>query len=157
MFSTIQTEDGGDVNIFTPGGGVDVGLTSNLIKKPSGDLGIFAKTTGSISMFSEDSIEVNLSRIFALNGGDVMLWSSNGDVDAGKGARSAQSLPPPLVTVNEKGEIKVIFSPAIDGSGIGGFTQPGVEPGDVFLFAPRGVVDAGEAGIRAGRDIVIGG
>lgn len=157
VFSTLQTEDGGNVNIFTPGGGVDVGLTSNLITKSADGLGIFTKTTGSILAFSEDSIEVNLSRIFALNGGDVMLWSSNGDIDAGKGARSTQSLPPPLITVNEDGEINVTFSAAIDGSGIGGFTQPGVEPGDVFLFAPRGVVDAGEAGIRVEGNLQIGG
>jgi len=157
VFSTLQTEDGGNVNIFTPGGGVDVGLTSNLIKRSAAGLGIFTKTEGSILAFSEDSIEVNLSRIFALNGGDVMLWSSNGDIDAGKGARSTQSLPPPLITVSEDGEINVTFSAAIDGSGIGGFTQPGVEPGDVFLFAPRGVVDAGEAGIRVEGNLQIGG
>jgi hypothetical protein len=86
-----------------------------------------------------------------------MLWSSNGDIDAGKGARSTQSLPPPLITVDEDGRIVVTFSAAIDGSGIGGFTQPGVEPGDVFLFAPRGVVDAGEAGIRVEGNLQIGG
>jgi hypothetical protein len=59
---------------------------------------------------------------------------------------------------------KVVFSPPSVGSGIRAVTYdpdgpagPDREPpaGDIFAFAPQGIIDAGEAGIAGGR-VVIG-
>ena len=165
VFSTLQTEDGGDVNFFVPGGAVDVGLPTTLVEKQSADLGILARgVDSSIFGFADEGINVNQSRVFTLDGGDIMLWSSNGDIDAGKGAKTALSVPPAEVqiveTKDEDGNPVIVqttvFPPAIDGSGIGSFFTPGNEPGDIDLFAPRGVIDAGDAGIRAGGDLNLG-
>ncbi len=157
IFSTLQTEDGGDVHFLTPGGGVDVGLPTTLLNKKSAELGIFAKTTGSVYGFSDQDINVNQSRIFTLDGGDILLWSSNGNIDAGKGAKTALTIPPVRVTYDENGNSQQEFPPAIDGSGIGGFVTPGRDPGNVYLLAPRGYVDAGDAGIRVKGDFIAGG
>ena len=164
VFSTLQTQIGGDAYFLTPGGGVNVGLPASIEElennpnKQPKDLGIFAKgAVSSVYGFSDGNIDVNQSRIFTLDGGDILLWSSNGNVDAGKGARSAQSVPPPITVFDENGNPQTVFPPAISGSGIGTFQTPGREPGDVYLFAPRGFIDAGEAGIQSGGNLTIVG
>ena len=80
---------------------------------------------------------VNQSRVFTLQGGDIVIWSSEGNIDAGRGAKSAISAPPPTITVSATGQIQVQFSDAIAGSGIRGIlTSEDIEPGDVDLIAP---------------------
>ncbi|MCG8315392.1 MAG: filamentous hemagglutinin family protein [Pseudomonadales bacterium] len=162
VFSTLQTQNGGDTYFLTPGGGVNVGLPASIRElednpnKQPKDLGVFAKgAISSVYGFSDGNIDVNQSRIFTLDGGDIVLWSSNGNVDAGKGARSAQSVPPPITVFDENGNPETVFPPAISGSGIGTFQTPGRDPGDVYLFAPRGFIDAGEAGIQSAGDLLV--
>lgn len=155
-FSKIYTLFGGDIDLMAPGGEVNVGLSAppasfGVVKEPS-DLGVVVRQTGSVSAFSYDDLQVNESRVFAADGGDILVWSTRGDIDAGRGAKTAISAPPPIVTVDASGQIQVQFSPALTGSGIQTLaTSDGVEPGDVDLFAPRGVVNAGDAGIVAGN------
>ena len=157
VFSTLQTKDGGDIHFLVPGGSVDVGLPTTLVDKDSSQLGIIASgVDSSIYGFVDKNVNVNQSRVFALDGGDIMMWASNGDIDAGKGAKTALAVPPPRVEVKENGDIELVFPPAIDGSGIGSFFTPGNEPGNIDLFAPRGIIDAGDAGIRAGGDLNLG-
>jgi hypothetical protein len=80
------------------------------------------------------------------------VWATEGDIDAGRGAKTAISAPPPTVTIDPNGRTRVVFPAALTGSGIQTLaTSPGTEPGDVDLFAPRGVVNAGDAGIVAGN------
>ena len=80
------------------------------------------------------------------------MWSTRGDIDAGRGAKTAISAPPPVITVDPNGQVRVTFPAALSGSGIQTLaTTAGRKPGDVDLFAPRGVVNAGDAGIVAGN------
>lgn len=158
VFSTIASKDGGDVNFFTPHGGIDVGLAGSFggVSKAPSKLGLIAQSTGAIRGISYDDININASRVFALDGGDIVLWSSQHDIDAGKGAKTAVSIPSPRQTyVN--GEPAGIELPAsINGSGIQAavYTQ-GREPGSVYLFAPQGVIDAGDAGISSAGDLFL--
>ena len=156
FFSTIQTQDGGDINLVAPGGLVNAGLAVSFAgARDSSDLGIVAKKQGDINIFTDGDVQVNTTRIFTLDGGDILTWSTNGDIDAGRGAKSALSAAPPNITVLPDGKLSVEFPPLVSGSGIRAeATSPGIEPGDVTLIAPRGVVDAGEAGI-GGNNITI--
>ena len=125
--------------------------TFGITKSPA-QLGIVAAQAGSVSMVSYNDVQVNQSRVFAADGGNILIWSTQGNIDAGRGAKSAISAPPPIVTVSPDGKVTTVFPPALTGSGIQ--TQAsttGVEPGDVDLFAPRGVVNANDAGIVAGN------
>ncbi len=154
-FSQIYTRAGGDINLFAPGGSIDVGLaaapTSFGVEKSPSSLGIVAQSTGSVSAVAYGSIDVNQSRVFAADGGNIMLWSTEGNIDAGRGAKSAISAPPPTISFSG-GQVVVTFPPALTGSGIQALaTSTGVSPGDVDLFAPHGVVNANEAGIVAGN------
>jgi filamentous hemagglutinin family protein len=157
FFSRIQTADGGDIALNVPSGLVNAGLSASFAgaKGPS-ELGIVAQRTGDVKGVAKDDIQVNQSRVFALDGGSILLWSSEGDIDAGRGAKSALSVPPPNVGFDENGNVVVEFPPAIAGSGIRtAVSTPDREAGDVFLFAPAGVVNAGDAGIISAGDLTI--
>ncbi len=151
VFSQIKTLDGGDINLAIPGGDVDVGLAGQLagIRKTPEQLGVVVQQKGNLSAMVNDNLNVNQSRVFTLLGGDILVWSSEGSIDAGKGAKSAISAPPPISVVDERGNIVTIFPPIVSGSGI-----QAIGEGNVVLAAPVGVVDAGEAGI-SGSQIVI--
>lgn len=154
VFSTVQTQQGGDINLIAPGGSIDVGVAAlgGGVTKPSSSLGLIALRSGYINATVNDNINVNSSRVFALDGGDISLWSSYGDLDAGRGAKTALSVPPPIV--NADGSIN--FQAAVAGSGIRNsrFTANRA-PGAVYLFAPDGVVNAGDAGIGSQGDVLI--
>jgi hypothetical protein len=155
FFSQIYTLDGGNINLLAPGGLINAGLAtppaSFGINKPPSQLGVVAQGTGSVNAYTYGDFEVNQSRVFAADGGDILIWSSQGNIDAGRGAKTAISAPPPTITyVN--GVPTVTFPAALTGSGIQTLaTSTGVLPGDVDLFAPHGVVNANDAGIVAGN------
>ncbi len=154
FLSQIKTQRGGSIDIFAPGGLVNGGAT-NLpagFNKGSGDLGIITERGGSIRALVQNDFLVNSSRVFTLGGGDILIWSSKGNIDAGRGSRTAISAPPPVIRLVD-GQFVVEYPGAAQGSGIGVLlTQPGTVPGDVDLIAPVGEVNAGDAGIRsAGR------
>jgi hypothetical protein len=155
-FSKIQTISGGDINLFVPGGLVNAGLAvAPTGAKTPDKLGIVAQTQGAINAYVKNDFTVNTSRVFTLGGGDIVIWSSEGNIDAGKGAKSALA-----VTVNAPYFDKitnqiVIPAPTItSGSGIRAASAPGQKAGNVSLFAPKGIVNAGEAGI-GGNNVTI--
>jgi hypothetical protein len=159
IFSTITSRAGGDVNFLTPRGGIDVGLAGAFagLKKGPGELGLLVQSAGDIRGISYGDININASRIFALDGGDIMLWSSQNDIDAGKGAKTALSISSPRVKYNNDGEVIGIDLPAsVNGSGIqAAVYTPNRAPGSVYLFAPQGVIDAGDAGISSAGDLFL--
>ncbi len=156
-FSRIYTLEGGSVSLLAPGGMINVGLaeapTDFGISKLPSQLGIVAEQAGDVNAFSYSDFEVNQSRVFAADGGNILVWSTEGNIDAGRGAKTSISAPPPTITLDPKtGAPVVTFSPALTGSGMQTLaTSPGVVPGDVDLFAPHGVVNANDAGIVAGN------
>ena len=158
VYSKLQTLSGGDINLAVPGGNINVGLAvapSGAGAKTPDQLGIVAQGPGSINAFVKNNLIVNTSRLFTLDGGDVVIWSSDGDIDAGSGPKGALSvrIDPPYY--NDTNTL-VIPAPLIaSGSGIRTAAGSGTDPGNVFLFAPKGVVDAGEAGI-GGKNVTIG-
>ncbi len=146
LLSQIATIDQGDVALVVPGGLINAGVAgSSAISKGPDQLGIVA-AAGNVSGFADGDFLVNQSRVFALSG-DLLLWSSNGDLDAGRGAKTAVSIPPPRTVVDQDGNVTVEFPPAVAGSGLLGK--------NAYLFAPKGVIDAGDAGIRATENLTI--
>jgi filamentous hemagglutinin len=184
VFSTIQTQRGGNIDLLTPGGGIDVGLAGTFAgtTKTSGQLGIMAQSFGSVRAVVRNNINVNASRIFALDGGDLMLWSSQGDIDAGRGAKTALTIPPPRRVLNpDTGQFETELPAALSGSGIqaadntltatpgrfarlttGSAEAPATfdtksTAGTGYFFAPKGKIDAGDAGIDLDGIAIIGG
>ncbi|MHB1351856.1 MAG: filamentous hemagglutinin family protein [Thiobacillus sp.] len=159
--SRIRTERGGDIEFLIPGGDLIVGLSNTpeqltdlsqvTIPKDKSALGMVTVADGAIRGFARDDVLVNQSRILTVGGGDILLWSSEGDIDAGKGKKTAATVPPPLIKVDKDGNVTLELQGAATGSGIGALTPAGGVAGDVDLIAPRGTVNAGDAGIRAGN------
>jgi filamentous hemagglutinin family protein len=151
--SRIKSERGGDIELIVPGGQVVVGLANtpaSLINVGNQVLGLVTVEEGDIRGIARDDILVNQSRILTVGGGDIQLWSSAGDIDAGKGKKTASAVPPPVIKVDSQGNVSQELQGAATGSGIGALSgQPGVVAGDVDLIAPKGAINAGDAGIRA--------
>ncbi|TAN49941.1 MAG: filamentous hemagglutinin N-terminal domain-containing protein [Methylococcaceae bacterium] len=158
VFSQIKTLAGGAIHLAVPGGAVNVGLAGKVggIQKGADQLGIVAQQAGDVAAFSRDDFNVNQSRVFTMGGGDIAIWSSQGNIDAGKGAKSAISAPAPITSVDAKGNIVTIFPPIVSGSGIQTINPQDKtrRQGNVYLAAPVGIVDAGEAGISGGRIVI---
>ena len=171
FYSQLKTEQGGDIDLLVPGGSVVVGVANppatlsaakqyrtatGLLVPAEVNLGILVLDQGYIQGFAAQSFEVNQSRILTLEGGDIILWASNGDIDAGKGAKSASGAPPPVIETDANGNLFVDPSNSVSGSGIGQLlATPGIKAGLVNLIAPKGDVNAGDAGIRVAGNLNI--
>jgi hypothetical protein len=161
--SQISTSSGEDSAFILAGGTVNVGRTTFVSEELRQNTGIFTAAGGSISIYSEGDINVNESRVMTFRGGDIAMWSNLGNINAGRGSRTAISVDPPKVELIGDQYVLVFRPPAV-GSGIravtydpDGIEGPLVEPppGNIFAFAPKGVIDAGEAGI-AGGNVTLG-
>ncbi|HUN24796.1 MAG TPA: filamentous hemagglutinin family protein [Steroidobacteraceae bacterium] len=161
-FSEVSTEQSGDISLLAPGGSIDVGLSlaptafgTQLQKTPS-QLGLVAEGPGNVDTFSYGSLSVDQSRVFASNGGNIVIWSTEGNIDAGAGSKTAVAAPSPIVSYDANGNPTVSFTAQRSGSGIQAQSAtPGVPPGNVSLFAPHGVINANDAGIAAGNLTVV--
>lgn len=160
--SSIHTVSGQDtINIFAAGD-VNVGVTrieetTTTVQFPK-DTGIFTAGGGPINLLAGGDVNVNESRVMTLLGGDLIVLSDTGNINAGRGSKAKVTAAEPQV-VEQDGIKSVIFSPPAVGSGLRTVsydpdgTGPKVtpEPGDMYVVAWDGVVDAGEAGIEGGR------
>lgn len=158
--SRVISNGGGKIEYMIPGGAfklANVAATPGETGQPvsSGDrgnalrAGVITQDGGDINIFSKSSVTVNNSRILTTKGGNVMIWSSYGDIAAGKGAKT--SISPQFYDYSLGNWLHMDRVPAglPTGAGIGTLaTQPGVPPADVDLIAPNGIVDAGDAGLR---------
>lgn len=159
-FSQIYTDSGGNISILVPGGNINVGLANppaSISSKNPSRLGIVAEGAGNVNIYSLGDVNVNQSRVFTLGGGNILIWSTLGSIDAGNGSKSSLSVPPPTVSVSKTGSITLNFGGALAaGSGIRTVqTSPEVPAGNVDLDAPVGTVNAGDAGIGAAGNINI--
>ena len=115
-----------------------------------------AEGTGNVDIYAQGDVNVNASRIFTLGGGNILIWSDEGSIDAGNGAKSSLSVPPPVVEIAANGSITVVYGGALAGSGIRTIqSDPAVPAGNVDLDAPVGTVNAGDAGIGAAGNVNI--
>ncbi|WP_441279283.1 filamentous hemagglutinin family protein [Tardiphaga sp. 172_B4_N1_3] len=141
-----RTMAGRNIEIMTPGGGLQVAALNQSV--PAG-YGLITLGYGKIDIFAKKNVVVNRSRALTFSGGDVTIWSTVGDIDAGRGAKTTRVDTPPAIITNDVTVTRLVEKSGISGAGIGTVVgYAGVEPGDLDLIAPSGTVDAGDAGIR---------
>jgi len=144
--SQIKTQQSGDVRLLTPGGGINVGeLGSSGLGRSASELGLVSVAGGNIEAAVRDNLDVNQSRVFTLARGDILLWSGLGNLDAGRGAKTVTGSPPPLFTINDRGQLVVDTSGSFSGSGIAVLDAGS----SLDLYAPLGEINAGDAGIQS--------
>ena len=137
----------------------NIGQSAFVASGSTQSTGIYTASGGAINIFSGGDINVNESRVMTFRSGDITLWSDQGNVNAGRGSKTSVSSSPPKYNPATK---TIIYSPPAVGSGIRAITS--IDPsdptakapdaGDIYAFAPQGVIDAGEAGIAGGRVIL---
>jgi filamentous hemagglutinin family protein len=150
----IATLYGGNVNVLDPGGATVFGITGG--PAPGNSSGIVTYGSGDINIYALSNVLLGQSRIFTTGGGNIVIWSSDGDINAGIGAKTTVVYNPPLLIYDNAGDITE--TPPADTSGAGIATLqplPDVAAGNVNLIAPGGTIDAGEAGIRVSGNLVL--
>ncbi|MBV9512269.1 MAG: filamentous hemagglutinin family protein [Caulobacteraceae bacterium] len=130
-------------------------LTAQITAIPPGYEGVLTLRGGSIDSFTDGDFLLNQSRAFTEEGGDITLWSSNADVNAGQGPRTTADVPPVVVYIDANGYSQASTTSAVSGAGIGAFDGSSDLAPDVFLIAPVGTVDAGDAGVRSAGNVFI--
>ena len=148
----VATEHGGDIDVLVPGGEVILGTSGGTA--PGGGTGLITNGFGNIDVFAKDSVLLGQSRIFTNAGGNIQIWSAEGDINAGIGARTTIVYSPPVLSYDATGGL--VESPAVPTSGAGIATQqplPSIPAGNIDLTAPQGTIDAGEAGVRSSGNI----
>jgi len=145
----IRTTSGGNISLLAPGGGLTLATTT--IGNTQAPPGIVTEDGGNISIFTNENVNLGISRIFTLRGGNEIIWSSNGGIAAGSSSKTVKTAPPTRVLIDpQSASVNTDLSGLATGGGIGVLASVvGVTPGSVDLIAPKGTVDAGEAGIRA--------
>ena len=151
--SGIHTEFGGDIETFTPGGQTIIGVEGT---SPPGSAGFITQGSGDIDIYSLGSVLLGESRVLTTFGGNIVIWSAAGDINAGRGSKTSIDYTPLQRVYDNYGD--VFLSPTVPSSGAGIATLnpiPAIPPGDINLIAPQGTVDAGEAGIRVSGNLNI--
>jgi hypothetical protein len=146
--SGVRTDFGGDITLLAPGGATLLGVASTAA--PPATAGIITYGQGDVDIYSLGSVLLGQSRVFTTFGGGITIWSAQGDINAGLGAKSTVVAQPFQVSYDDLGNITLSPGTPTTGAGIATLSEiPGTTPGDVDLIAPVGTIDAGEAGIRA--------
>jgi hypothetical protein len=148
--SGVQARNGGDITLLAPGGQINVGLPGTAGGSARSLHGVVSYGAGNISALADGDFQVNSQRVFVVGQGNIGVWSSNGNIDAGRGANTSITIPPLVPTRQADGSIAFTLPSISVGSGIG-ILQPatGQAAGNIGLYAPNGEVRALDAQIRA--------
>lgn len=157
--SGVSTLFGGDITALVPGGQVVLGQAGTAPPTPAAGqpaAGLITFGSGNVDVFARDSVILGQSRVFTTFGGGITIWSEQGDINAGVGAKTTQVFQPAAITYDSYGDITFSPTAPTTGAGIATLTPiAGVPAGDVILIAPVGTIDAGEAGIRASGNVIL--
>ena len=153
MFSTtISSVAGGDVEVFAKG---NMSVGSSIFTGDQLARGIYTVAKSDVTVIAGGNINVNGSRIAAYDGGNIMVASLTGNVDAGHGGQGAAQVEK-VVVDPVTGEVKT-YTPTIPGSGILATTFP--HPldknfpdsvntvGNITVLTPHGDINAAAGGI----------
>ncbi|OYU87674.1 MAG: filamentous hemagglutinin [Bradyrhizobiaceae bacterium PARB1] len=147
---SVRTLFGGDIQMLAPGGRVIVGVEGVV---PGANAGLLTQGGGDIQIYSQGSLLLGLSRIMTVFGDDIIAWSNQGDINAGRGAKTTIGYTPAKRVQDDYGNVIISPNAPTSGAGISARSAiPGIASGDIDLIAPQGTIDIGEAGV-SGRNI----
>ncbi len=87
---------------------------------PAGYEGILTQRGATSTTFTDGDFVLNQSRLFTVGGGDITMWSSNGDLNAGQGAKTTPNFPPVDVRFDEDLVSREDQAGSTSGAGIAG-------------------------------------
>ena len=83
--SGVRSVGGGSIQALAPGGQIVVGVQG---VAPPGSAGLITQGQGDIQVYSKGSLLLGLSRVMTTFGGDILAWSAEGDINAGRGSKT---------------------------------------------------------------------
>jgi hypothetical protein len=141
---------------YHPTGTNTAALRSVIDVIPPGYEGVITQRGGTINTFTDGDFLLNQSRLFTVKGGDITMWSSNADLNAGQGAKTTPNFPPVQIRIGKNLYAEPDQTGSTSGAGIAALPpDAGTEAPDVYLLAPRGTVDAGDAGVRSAGNLSV--
>jgi filamentous hemagglutinin family protein len=154
LTSTIATIGGGDVNVTSTGGSMDLGsqdLFFNNERKVG--FGIYAAGSGNVNVTAYGDVDIDGSKIASFNGGNIFVESQTSDVNVGSGGNTIT--PVRVSFVDPATGMAEFYSEAVAGSGILASTLvdpsqvPGGSalPGNITVNTPQGDIVADLGGI----------
>ena len=141
--STIAALGGGNVNLTSVAGSMDLGSQELFNNSRQVGFGVFTSGLGDVNVVAAGDVNVDGSRIAAFNGGSVNVESLHGNVNAGSGGATITGA---LVSyVDPTTGLAGFYAEDVFGSGILAYTlvDPGsvpgasVRPGDITVKTPR--------------------
>lgn len=112
--SQLRTYRDGNIDILTPGGLINAGVPTS----SGNDIGIVTERGGDIRAFAESGFQVEQSKVITQYGSDITVWVNNGDIDAGRGSKTAVSVPKRVVSTDADGKTTIEVKGVAAGSGI---------------------------------------
>ncbi|MCH5824121.1 filamentous hemagglutinin family protein, partial [Salmonella enterica] len=100
--SGIQTLFGGAIHLLAPGGKMVFGVEG---LPPPSTAGIITQGEGSIQLYALGSILLGQSRVMTTFGGGITAWSAQGDINAGRGAKTTVLYAPPKRVYDTVGNV----------------------------------------------------
>jgi hypothetical protein len=155
----VQTEADASITILAPYGRVLVGTDVLQKNENTARGGVVTLRGGDVRIMADQNVDLYSSRVFTQQGGDVTIWTSNGSITAGTGSKTSVTDVPFEYTMNMDAVVSVDAFGLVTGAGIGVLDALGNASertrSRLDLIAPRGEVNAGDAGIRAVGDLNI--
>ncbi|HEX9242848.1 MAG TPA: filamentous hemagglutinin family protein, partial [Anaeromyxobacter sp.] len=155
----LETQADAGITVLAPYGAVEVGASLQLPGNDPTRSGVVTRRGGDVRIMSDGNVDLFTSRVFTLQGGDVLMWTSDGSITAGAGAKTSVLQAPLQYKIDAAATITVDSFGLQTGAGIGvldalgnGVSRPRSR---LDLIAPRGEVNAGDAGIRVVGDLNI--
>jgi hypothetical protein len=153
LTSTIAALGGGDVNVTSTGGSMDLGSSELFNLRSQVAYGIYTSGRGNVNVTALGDIDIDGSRIAAYNGGNVQVESLQGSVNAGSGGTELVTVP--VYYVDPVTHQAMFHEDDPFGSGILATTLidsgnvPGSAdmPGNITVETPRGSIFASLGGI----------
>jgi hypothetical protein len=157
LTSTIAALGGGDVNVTSAGGSMDLGLQEAPDARRGVGFGIFTAGEGNVNVTALGDINIDGSRIATFNGGNINIDSLQGTVNVGSGGDTYNGVQ--YDYVNPVTGQASYYQEYTFGSGILANTlAPGTAqfplplnsasvPGNITVEAPRGNIVASLGGI----------
>jgi filamentous hemagglutinin len=155
----VETELSGSITILAPYGRVEVGTDLVQARVDPSLGGVITRRGGDIRIMADQNIDLFSSRVFTLQGGDITMWTSDGSITAGVGSKTSVFQRPLQYLLSSAGAVLVDAFGLATGAGIGvldALDNAGDRPPSrLDIIAPRGEVNAGDAGIRVVGNINI--
>ena len=155
LTSTIAALGGGDVNLTSTDGSMDLGSQALFNTSRQVGFGVFTSDGGNVNVVAQGDINIDGSRVATYNGGNIFVESLAGNVDVGSGGDTSTGVGVSFID----NETAAFYTEHVYGSGIVANTlvpptkgqlfpaNAAKAPGNITVETPQGNITASLGGI----------